>query len=467
MRIFFGRKLFFGSLPMAIILLTLWFLADNISSLTVDLASHYTLVKKIEADFFINSGYVLNLGEMADYPPISHYLAASFGKVFGSPLYGLSITATLSIIVFYLALFGFLKIKGLIPIIFISILSVFSAGLPFVGQEIVGGNFLFPQLVSLSLFTVFAYFTVNYKGRFTKRSAIILLLMYTLMLSVHPSVAAVCYLFVVLLFSFHLALKLPELSKKDFIPIIIFSVLGLIIFKLHPYTKFASAIKMHNGALGFDKLGIAAYDFHPAVYCMIFVALFYSFFNIVRALRRRKLNDVYFQLSLLILSFAGIAFLQAILFSFQLVSAYVVKKNLFGMFTFWVALLVVQLRDLLHERCSFIPQFLLSESNFFVRATGASVVCLALLYPPNHKVSEYLPVSTALDNFHAQSATSTSFRKTITNLDVPMGINWLFSLGDLDVYKWSPYSHAIVHNLQNELPDDAYLILDKQLLDTP
>ena len=443
--------------------IVLLILRDNVSSLTVDLASHYSLVRKIQDNLFINVGYILNLGEMADYPPISHYISAFFGYIFKSSLQGVSIACILAILVFYTRLFSFFSSQGIFLIIFFCVVAFFSKELPFVGNEIIGGNFLFPQLVGISLFLILAIYIYRSRDTISYKNSFIHLILFTAMLSVHPSIAAVSYGFIAIFLCTLLAGQYIHKRGFNYRPILLFLIMGALIFKFHPYTKFASAIKTHNGALGFPPLGIEAYEMHFNVYILILITFLHSGAIIFKSILDDAIASSKAQAAMLLFPFASIALMQIFLYELGYVSAYVVKKNMFGIFTFWLLVLahVPSLPSRLRGASLQMNKYTIQNS--FWSSIGAAVVAFSLFIPINHKVSELDKTIAALRTLHKDAIGKEWYRNTMTNLQVPMPINWLYTIGELEAYKWGPLSHAIITTDYSAVPDDAYVIIDRDI----
>lgn len=68
-------------------------LADRLSNASVDLAHHYALVARLAQHWVMPVAYDPSLGEMNVYPRASHALAALVGRLAGSPLLGMQLTA--------------------------------------------------------------------------------------------------------------------------------------------------------------------------------------------------------------------------------------------------------------------------------------------------------------------------------------------------------------------------------------
>lgn len=444
--------------------------AGLISSPTVDLASHYSLVRKIYNDFWINSGYILNLGEMSNYPPIAHYFSAFIALFFGEVLLGINSVVIISIFVFYSTLFySILRSRKysyiVIPLL---VLIYYGARLPLVGQESFGDNFLFPQLFSMAYFALIIFFFHNFVKYNVKTFLIYSLSTFAIALCIHPSMAVVYFLYC-LLFEFIYGSKLinKKFTFANYKNIFVFSLLGLGLFKLHYYTQFSQAIKNHNGSLGFAGLKIGALELNLNAYLLVLFGIIFSLnfiykkFKLNDAGKKFGLSDV---ISLITLSYTVIIILQLFLFNLDLVSAYVVKKNFFGLFTFLMIICFMSFEKIY----SF---FKINEwINYFgcyLAPVLATIVCIIFFNRVTVDFSMYRPYFESVRKATVDSRYGDCYRNTITQFSIPMPINWLLSTGELEIYKWGPLSHNIVHALPRDLPQRSCVLTDEIYVNGP
>ena len=84
-------------------------LADTLWNESVDLAHHYALVARLMQHWVLPLASDPSLGEMNVYPRASHVLAALVGRIAGSPLLGLQLTANAATIAIWAVLLLFLR----------------------------------------------------------------------------------------------------------------------------------------------------------------------------------------------------------------------------------------------------------------------------------------------------------------------------------------------------------------------
>ena len=435
-----------------------------ISSPTVDLASHYSLVRKIYNDFWINSGYVLNLGEMSNYPPVTHYFSAFFARIFGEVLIGINAVVVLSVFVFYSTLFYTILRSRTYAYIVIPLLCliIIGARLPLVGQEAFGNNFLFPQLFSMAYFALVIFSYHNFFEHNVKTFSIYSLVTFAIALCIHPSMAVVYFTYCIL-FDFIYGSKLvkEKVNFENYKKIILCALLGLILFKTHYYTQFSQAIKNHNGSLGFAGLRIGPLELNLNAYILIVIGIIFSTYFIYKQFKRHSIDkkfDIRDAFSLIVLSYTVIILLQLILFNLELVSAYVIKKNFFGLFTFLMIVFFMSFKRMY----SFATlNKLINYFGCYSAPVFASIVCIIFFSRGTEDFNIYKPYIDSTRKITMDSRYGDCYRNTITQFSIPMPINWLLSTGELEVYKWGPLSHNIVHALPRELPERSCVLTDE------
>ena len=439
------------------IVLFYFFLINKISSPTVDLASHYSLVYKIQKDFYINIGYIANLGEMSNYPPFAHYVSAIMAILLGQTILGINSICILSVYIFYYIVFKNIYIYGALSILtMVFILSL--SNFPIVGREVVGGNFLFPQLVSIAYLVLSLYFYNKIDNLKILKKYVYALLIFTGALFIHPSMAVVYFTFFTINLSLIYKNKILNKDLMILCGIILFIFLGAFIFKYHPYTQFSQDIKNHNGSLGFSRLNIDPLMMSVNAYVLILISIVYSFFYIIKHISKENIiitNDIKTYINLIFISFTIISSIQLILFHFNIVSAYVVKKNFFGLFTSLSLIISIWISG--NIKIKNIDKYI--NKNLIIHLASVSV-CFILFYKSSFTNEKLEPYVASVKKLYNLTKNSDAFRNTITHFNLPMPINWLLSTGELEIYKWGPLSHDIVHGLQNELPNTSYVFTD-------
>jgi hypothetical protein len=96
---------------------------------------------------------------------------------------------------------------------------------------------------------------------------------------------------------------------------------------------------------------------------------------------------------------------------------------------------------------------------------GSCFILFVMIYPIQDKISNFLPLINTVKKIHVDSQNTTRLYNTFANLNISMPLNWLLTIGELQVFKWGKISHNIVHNLENESPENSYLITDKKNID--
>jgi len=128
-------------------------LFNEFQAYSSDAGQHYALVRALmDLDKWGSPAATPNLGGLPFYPPVSHWLAAEVGKVFGSGLLGMTLVASASVGLFYLAMFILsLRINWRAPIIacLITICYALLRG-PVFGRQVVN-NYFYAQVVGSTL----------------------------------------------------------------------------------------------------------------------------------------------------------------------------------------------------------------------------------------------------------------------------------------------------------------------------
>jgi hypothetical protein len=123
-------------------------LFNEFQAYSSDAAQHYALIRALmDLDKWGSPAATPNLGNLPFYPPVSHWLTAEVGKVFGSGLLGMTLVASASVGLFYLAMFIIsLRINWRAPIIacLITICYALLRG-PVFGRQVVI-NYFYAQL---------------------------------------------------------------------------------------------------------------------------------------------------------------------------------------------------------------------------------------------------------------------------------------------------------------------------------
>jgi hypothetical protein len=166
---------------------------------------------------------------------------------------------------------------GIITIIFLSsfIWCAISLGfvLPIFGLEVVGGNFLFGQFISTAFYLGWIYFF--YKTQLVlKWKLLISILVFIFGLYLHASFSLFYFSGTVFYFAYKEIVLINDIKNyiNKLIYIIIYGIGGVLFFILHPYTKFATEMKLHNGHLAFTYLTNGPTDISLIGFLFIFAS---------------------------------------------------------------------------------------------------------------------------------------------------------------------------------------------------
>jgi hypothetical protein len=447
--------------------------AHNIPALHVDSASHYSLVDKIERDFFINQGYIENLGEMSGYPPIAHYAAAFFNIFTHSGLVSMNIVNILTLALGWTVIAVLLLETSvfalLLMAVFVAWISASGAALPLFGMEVTGENFLYSQFVSSGFFIGFTYLIYKVNLSMTKRIILSLVGFYVGM-HIHALFALVFFAGSFFYFTFleYVDGINNKLSKKNYLLIGLYAVIGSAIFFTDFYTQFANIIRKHNGSLAFSGFSHGPEDVTLLSYVFIFVCLFmtiaglalYRFHRIFRS----KFKANFVLVNSFLLGVSVLAATQSVLLYFGEVSPYVVKKYLFGAFTLFLILVVIYISVYAQQVFQKLNSSAINQSKVLAVILAPALFVLMISFNWSKSPVDLVSITNAqkvAKQYFNESKGDPSYRNTIAqfqNLTMPM--NWLITIGDLQVYKWSQLSHVVVHQIPHELPDSAFVLTD-------
>lgn len=129
-------------------------LADALWNSSVDLAHHYALAARLAQHWLLPAAYDPSLGEMNVYPRGAHVLAALAGRVAGSTLLGLQLTATAAYLAVWTVMLLFLRqlparasVISAVTLALLLLLNRNAQLLELHGNELFG-NYFYSQLVA-------------------------------------------------------------------------------------------------------------------------------------------------------------------------------------------------------------------------------------------------------------------------------------------------------------------------------
>ena len=454
---------------------------SNMTGGAYDVAAHFSLVTKIDRDFFIASGYTANLGEMAKYPPGAHYIAAFLNYFTDSALLSMNIVNLVSLFAIWIVIALILLETGPIALMVVSSIIGWAAWcgmvLPIIGLEVVGGNFLYGQLVSTAYFIVLMY--ALHRLNFSFRSNLIIsIIVFYIGLYLHATFALIyfagsCFYF---LFNGLIAAKENRSIRPRILSIFGYGLAGSFLFLIHPYTKFASELKLHNGHLAFSYLTTSPIDlpFYGALFIVLtfFLSVSIILFYIFTKKFKKALSPNLILISIFLLGAACIATLQFLLFKYGEASPYVVKKNFFALFTFSIIIIAIFAEKIF---IYFTPRFYdfvpLNKRAMAIFFTPVLFVLISVIYWSSSQSSFTVikKAQTIAKDYHARSVGDPSYRNTVAQFHgLSMPTNWMITLSELQVAKFkenstllsehSALSKAVASEDLSTLPDTAFVL---------
>ena len=447
--------------------------AQNIPALHVDSASHYSLVDKIERDFFINQGYIENLGEMAGYPPGAHYAAAFFNIFTDSGLVSMNIVNILALALGWTVIATLLLETSVFALFLMAgIVACFSASglaVPLFGMEVTGENFLYSQFVSTGFFIGVIYLIYKVNLPMPKRIILSLAAFY-LGMHIHALFALAFFAgsFFYYIFLEYIDGSNNKLLRKNCLLIGLYSVLGSGLFFSSYYTQFANIIRKHNGSIYFTGFSNNAEDITLLSYVFIFICIFMSIAGLAlyrfHHTFRSKFKANFVLINSFLLGISVLAAAQLLLLYFGEVTPYVVKKYLFGTFTLFLTLVVIYISvyvQLTFQKLNSNPA---NQSKALTVILTPALFVLMVSFNWSESSVDLVSITNAqvvAKQYFNASKGDPSYRNTIAQFqNLTMPENWLITIGELQVYKWSQLSHVVVHQIPNELPDSAFVLTD-------
>lgn len=442
---------------------------QNFTSVGVDIALHYTLVERLYTNLDLSTGYVKNLGEMALLPRLAHIIAGCLARLTGSPILAINIVTITALGIGWYAIASFLARAGLVALIFMAVMVALlstQSSPPLFGMEVVG-SYLFSQhlataLLMFLLYKIYSYGTVNYVVYAIGLVGFLVGLFIHATFSLIFFSGLVFYLFVESL----LIHKLKFSTIQNYVPIFFLGVAGVVIFTIHPYFDIAYKMKMHEGALGFTGLTNGNVITIPG-YLFMALSLLLPIFLITQSVIQGSTDETRQRLLRFVccILFGGavICVTQLLLHKTGHVSSYVVKKNFYGMGTFLLIAIAIRLEIFC---ATHFNRFQTRSYSWSVEKQSLLLPCffifMCLKYWSNSLV-DYSQFTDAQQNakfFHRHVSSSETYRNTITRFEnLPVGINFLITLGDLKIAKDTPPAAAVIFPTKR-LPDDIFILTE-------
>ncbi len=321
-----------------------WGTMDHIWASSTDLAHHYALVSRIMQSWSLPPVVDVSLGEMNDYPRLSHQLSALLGAPFGSALAGMQLASGLSVFVVWAGLGALLltlpRRAGWAGAALLALLLFWnrqSLHLYLHGWEI-NGFYFFAQLVghAFAILAVVAALAMEKRGvpalwrqLFLIASVWITCCVHLLPASELLGFMAISTAMDVLQRGWPRSRRLALLLARDAGLVL----LGALLFVRHPDYLIMKTISNSNGSLGTIYIHTAA---GLAWFCVALAVLAgllaWRWLKLARAGDGQRLLGLKY-LALYTLAVVGMAIVQLIMRKIGLGSDYAVKKHLFALNT--------------------------------------------------------------------------------------------------------------------------------------
>jgi hypothetical protein len=268
-----------------------------------------------------------NLAGLSFYPPVSHWLAAEVGKVFGSGLLGMTLVASASVGLFYLAMFIIsLQLNWRTPIIacIITICYALLRG-PVFGRQVVN-NYFYAQLVGSTLAVLTLLIAFNkfrrWKGPIVDLFVLIMgqVIVATHLMPAEQLIGAYCMILLVRAWTMS--------SWKIFGRLTVFALLSLTLTAVSPFALNVYEIAQSEGGAHINLLGNR--------FAQIAFLVLGSIASIKLIVQTREKNDAGMFLGCMGLSSCCLALLQIALFWVGIGSNYAIAKHMFVTVAFFI-----------------------------------------------------------------------------------------------------------------------------------
>jgi hypothetical protein len=293
-----------------------------------DAGQHYALVRALmDLHSWGSPAATPNLGPLPFYPPISHWLAAEVGKVFGSGLRGMTIVASASVGLFYLAMFVMsFRINWRAPIIacLITICYALLRG-PVFGRQVVN-NYFYAQVVGSSLAALTLLIAFNqfhkWKGLIVDLFVLIMgqIIVATHLMPAEQLIGAYCMVLLVHAWT--------TSSWKTFGRLIVFTLLSITLTAFSPFASNVYSIAQSEGGAHINLLGNR--------FAQIVFLILGSVASTKLILQSREKADAGMFIGCMGLSSCCLAFLQITLFWIGIGSNYAIAKHMFVTVAFFI-----------------------------------------------------------------------------------------------------------------------------------
>jgi hypothetical protein len=388
-----------------------------------DAGQHYDLVRA-HMDYLEEGGLPLptrDLGVLAFYPPLSHWMAAGVGEVLGSGLIGMTVVASASVALFYLTMFVMsLRIDRRAPV-FAALITICFALLrgPVFGRMVVN-NYFYAQAVG-SAIAALVLLIALYKWRSWNGIALDFfvlvggqIVVFTHLMPAAQLLAAYCTILLVVAWT--------RSSWRHLGRLVVFTGLSLALTALNPFAQNNYSIAQSEGGAHINFFG------ERITQIFLLVGGVAASIELIR--RTVKNEDAGMFLGCMGLSACGLALLQMLLFWIGIGSNYSIAKHMFVL----VAILIFVLGANLALR-----RATQAEHQNFGKPATILVICsiLALItaridmYPSILNLSKVLQFQTAVRELSSRAKSSDDRRMIALASEWPPNIAYGITIGDL------------------------------------
>ena len=387
-----------------------------------DAGQHYALVRALmDLNAWGTPSSASNLGLLSYYPPMSHWLAAEVGKLFGSGLIGMTVVASASVALFYLAMFVMSsRINWRVPII-ACLITIGYAVLrgPVFGRMVVN-NYFFAQAVGSAIAALVLLVVLL---KFHKWNGLVLdllvLIAGQILVATHLMPAAqllACYCTILLVCAW------TRSSWQIVGRLALFSGLSLALIFYNPFAWNVYQIAQSEGGAHINLFGNR--------FAQIVLLTAGVVASIKLIWHTREQEDAGMFLGCMGLATCGLAFLQIFLFWLGFGSNYAIAKHMFVVVALFIFVLASNIA--LKKRWP-------AEANKLGGA-GMSLVFSSLLallttradlYPSLLDLGKVVQFQNAVRDLSARVESSDERRPIALAAEWPLNISYGITIGDL------------------------------------
>lgn len=404
-------------------------LSSYLFSASVDLAHHYLLVDNLSKYWHVNNAFG-NLGEMAIYPNLSHWIAVAVGSIFGSNIVGLTIVTCCSIVALWMVLFLLIfELPRIVSYLSVSIILFFGLFTHFYnvffGFEVID-NFFYSQIVAQSLAFLSIYCFYIFEKNNKKLYGIIFLFFAALIIAfahILPAMQLMVFAFIVILLDFWT-------KKKINFNYLLLMISSAILLLLHPSFAAMKKISQNDGALGFG--------FPTDTFTISFITILTIIVSLFLIFKKKSLigTQSLKLIAIFALSSSLLLLLQILAVQFGYGSNYAVKKHMFSVFTLFIIELSILGSYAIYfkfNRFKLYDQQAVAPKYFF--AVLSTIFLLSIQIGIGHNIkfhiSDLKTLESKLISLHTKIVTEKDAHKIIYIDKNPL-LSYLFSVSILE-----------------------------------